>query len=808
MQIKNKISLPIVSFLTLILFSASALANEFNISAVEIFVDKKNETIEGKGSVEALDKEGRVIKADKVKYIKAEELLLAEGFVEVIDPNGNILKTDKLRYDKIKNIIISEKNSVLSINEGYELKTNKILYNITDKIMQSDQNSILSDVDGNIVNLTMFQYDLEKKLFSSIGDIKIVDINNNKYFFKELYVDAVKKEMVGSDIAARLDQESFGVSKNNDPRFVANDIFVSKNKSNFSKAVFTVCKEKKGKCPPWSIQAKKISHDKLKKTIYYDHAILKVYDVPIFYFPKFFHPDPTVKRQSGFLAPFFTDSTSVGAGVGLPYYWAISNNKDITFTPKFYANENLLFLNEYRQAFEKGFLTLDTSYTAGYKNTSSTKTDGSRNHIFADLNINFAEDDTYDSKLDLKIQRTSNDTYFRVHDINTALVDAENTNLENKISYNFSKDDMYVDITATVYENLRKKTKDRYENIFPNIIYGKTFFTENFGSFDFKSNALYKNYDADKHTTLLTNDVLWNPNSFITRGGFVNSLKGQIKNTNYDAKNTTDYKTGGTVNEISGALNFKSSLPLKKEKNNFTKIFSPNLMLRYAPGHMKNLSGEDVTLNYANLYSDNKTSEIEDGLSAILGFDYKINEKTIDGITKQKFSLSVGQVFNHEENKDIPSRSSLDQKMSDIVGEIDYNFSEIGNISYKFSVDHNYNDLNYNEISSSFSFGRIDFNLDYLEEQNHVGDEHYISSGISLGLNENSKLSLSTKKNFKTESTELYNISYQYELDCLTASLVYRREFYEDSDLEENDTLMFTISFVPFTGISTPAYSP
>ena len=111
--------------------------------------------------------------------------------------------------------------------------------------MQSDQNSILSDVDGNTVNLTMFQYDLEKKLFSSIGDIKIVDINNNKYFFKELYVDAVKTEMVGSDIAARLDQESFGVSKNNDPRFVANDIFVSKNKSNFSKAVFTVCKEKK-----------------------------------------------------------------------------------------------------------------------------------------------------------------------------------------------------------------------------------------------------------------------------------------------------------------------------------------------------------------------------------------------------------------------------------------------------------------------------------------------------------------------------------------------------------------------------------
>ena len=36
-----------------------------------------------------------------------------------------------------------------------------------------------------------------------------------------------KKEMVGSDVSAILDQESFGVSDKNDPRFVSNDIFMS-----------------------------------------------------------------------------------------------------------------------------------------------------------------------------------------------------------------------------------------------------------------------------------------------------------------------------------------------------------------------------------------------------------------------------------------------------------------------------------------------------------------------------------------------------------------------------------------------------
>ena len=91
----------------------------------------------------------------------------------------------------------------------------------------------------------MFQYNMKKNLFSSAGEIKIVDANKNKYFFKELHVDTKKKEMIGSDVSVLLDQENFGVSQENDPRFVANDIFMSQNKSNLSKGVFTICQKKK-----------------------------------------------------------------------------------------------------------------------------------------------------------------------------------------------------------------------------------------------------------------------------------------------------------------------------------------------------------------------------------------------------------------------------------------------------------------------------------------------------------------------------------------------------------------------------------
>ena len=804
MQIKNRKSFLFSFFLSFFIFNLNLNAEEFDISAKEILIDKENKIIIGKGSVVAIDSDGKRIDSNKITYEKSREFLLAEGEVKITDINGNILKTDKATYDKMNEIITTYDNTELTLKEGYKLVTKDILYDTEKEILSSNQNSIFTDGDGNIVETSMFQYYLKDNLFSSIGKIKIIDAKKNKYFFKEIHVDTKIKEMVGSEASVVLDQENFGVSPESDPRLVANDIFISKNKTDLSKGIFTVCKKRDDKCPPWSLKAKKITHDKVKKTIYYEHATLKVYGIPIFYFPKFFHPDPTVKRQSGFLTPFFTNTTTVGTGAALPYFWAMNNNKDMTFTPKIYAKENVLFLNEYRQAFKNGFLTLDTSFTQGYKNTSSQKTNGSRNHMFANLDLNFNANESYESNLSVKVQTTNNNTYFRVHDINTELVEAENTDLESEIKYSFSKEDMYLDINTSVYENLREKnSSDKYEYILPNIMYGKTFFSEKFGTIDFKSNAFYSNYETNKRETFLTNDVIWSPSSQITKKGFINKLEGMLRNTNYEARKTDDYKNQGTVNELSGVLSHKTSLPMIKNGINYSNLFSPNFVIRYAPGSMRNLSEESVYLNYTNLYSTNKTAVIENGLSAILGVDFKIDEKGTDNKDREKLSLSLGQVFNYEKNDNMPSKSSLDKKMSDVVGEIHYNFSAIGNIDYKFSLGNNLNDLNYNEVSTKLNFGKVQFNLDYLEQQNHIGNEHYASSGVSLNINDYNKLGFSTKKNFKTNSTELYNLSYQYAVDCLTAGLLYRREFYQDvDDLEPKDSLMFTITFVPFGGVS------
>ena len=47
--------------------------------------------------------------------------------------------------------------------------------------------------------------------------------------------------------------------------------------------------------------------------------------------------------------PQVIDSSSLGLSFKLPYYKVISDNKDLTFSPRIFSENEGLFQNEYRQ---------------------------------------------------------------------------------------------------------------------------------------------------------------------------------------------------------------------------------------------------------------------------------------------------------------------------------------------------------------------------------------------------------------------------------------------------------------------------
>ena len=57
------------------------------------------------------------------------------------------------------------------------------------------------------------------------------------------------------------------------------------------------------------------------------------------------------------------------------------------------------------------------------------------------------------------------------------------------------------------------------------------------------------------------------------------------------------------------------------------------------------------------------------------------------------------------------------------------------------------------------------------------------------------------------EPMHLVLVTLQYLNDCLRAGLVYRREFYTDSEIEPEDSLMFKITLTPFGSINTNSFN-
>ena len=68
-------------------------------------------------------------------------------------------------------------------------------------------------------------------------------------------------------------------------------------------------------------------------------------------------------------------------------------------------------------------------------------------------------------------------------------------------------------------------------------------------------------------------------------------------------------------------------------------------------------------------------------------------------------------------------------------------------------------------------------------------------------------MTFSTKRNLIKDSSEFYDLSYEYINDCLRAGIVYRREFYNDSELETENSLMFRVTLSNFGNINSTSFN-
>jgi len=229
------------------------------------------------------------------------------------------LEGDQLIYDTKGNRVIARGNVQVYYN-NYILTANEVIYDQGANTLTAVGNVTLKDPEGQITRAERY----------TLSD----DFRDG--FVESINIVTKDESRIAGQRANRRDG----------------------NVTEFVNGKFTPCKSADGMPPLWCIGAKRIVHDAQNASVTYQDAQFELFGVPIFYMPYFSHPDPSVKRRSGFLMPEHSSSTALGYGVEIPYYYALAPNYDFLFHPKYLSKQGVLWQGEWRHRLEFGAYTV------------------------------------------------------------------------------------------------------------------------------------------------------------------------------------------------------------------------------------------------------------------------------------------------------------------------------------------------------------------------------------------------------------------------------------------------------------------
>ena len=809
---KNKSLISYIIFLFLLNFTHLQANDPFNFNVTEVEITNEGNFFRGLKRGTAETNNGQtIITADTFEYNKNTNILNAKGNVEIEDKIKEYkIKSSDITYFKNTEKIFSKGKTEAFVQSKYEVFSSDININRILNKLVSQNKTIIIDDEFTQYETDTIDYSIDEYIFKGTNVNVLTNTNSDNdnekefYIFKDGIFNLDKKDFVASDTKIYVKKNIFNDTEN-DPRIYG---VTSKKKgeiTKINKAIFTSCKLTDD-CPPWSIKAKNIIHDQEKKDIIYENPILRVYDFPVFYFPKFSHPDPTVRRRSGFLQPQLNNSDITGSSILLPYFHVLSDTRDFTFKPSIFDSDIYMLQSEYRQKTEKNNFIADFGITKGYQAPGEKK--NNIGHLFTKLTSDLKLDNFVSSSLDLSFQKSTKDTFLKVFETN--LIDI-NQNIKPDASQLKSDVNLYLehenyDFNSgfIAYENLSGLSSDRYQYVLPYYNFSKQLYQNSLVNLNFSSGGSNNLKETNKLESSISNNLDISSIDYFSNTGFKNNFQLYFKNLNSVGKNINTLKSSPQV-QLYNIINLETSLPLIKYDNYFTNIITPRMSFRINPTDMNDASSSSRTLSADNIFDINRLGldDFEQGKSLTLGVDYK--KESLEDINKY-FEFRLAGVLRDEKQDNIPQSSSINQTTSNLFGFAKYNLSENINLDYNFALDNDFNTLEQNSIGLGLAFFPISdekklFNtsFNFSENNGKMGNGNVLSNSTVINFDDNNYLTFETRRNREINFTEYYNLVYEYKNDCLVAGVKFNKSYYQDRDLKPKEELLFTITFFPIT---------
>ncbi|HEX2255567.1 MAG TPA: LPS-assembly protein LptD [Afifellaceae bacterium] len=245
------------------------------------------------------------------------DLSLAGGIES--DPDAQmLLEADELVYDFDRELVTAVGNVRVFYN-GHQVEAAQITYHRASGRLIASGGVRIVEPGGNVITA------------------READITDDfaEGFIESLNVETVERTRFAAESAERREGEV----------------------TVFHRGVYTACEpceDDPTRPPLWQVKASRIIHNQVDKTVTYRHARLEFFGAPVAYFPWFQHPDPTVRRKTGFLTPGFKHKEKLGYGVTTPFFWVTGPNHDITLRPTYYSQQGLLAEGEWRHRLVHG----------------------------------------------------------------------------------------------------------------------------------------------------------------------------------------------------------------------------------------------------------------------------------------------------------------------------------------------------------------------------------------------------------------------------------------------------------------------
>jgi LPS-assembly protein len=555
-----------------------------------------------------------------------------------------------------------------------------------------------------------------------------------------------------------------------------------------NRGIFSSCRDCVGFDgePLWTIRAATVTHNQERREVVYRDATLEVLGVPIAYTPYLSHPDPTVKRKSGFLAPTFGNSSELGASLTTPYFWAISRDKDLTLSPVLYLENYPLLVGEYRQAFGDG--ELRALLSGVYDNTNSDR-ERSRGHIDAEARFDIDENWRWGTNIKL----SSDDTYLERFGFE------DNDTLTSRAFIERFEERNYAVAETIFFQGLRAEDdQDTIPFVLPKVDYNFVGEPGDHGAFmtlDANFQALTRNEGASSQRLSLFGGWHLPHTSSI---GIVTNLSATLQT---DLYNVADVRvpSGDTETGLAGRifpqLVAEWRYPWLRRGASTGILFEPIAALVLAPNggndsRIPNEDSLDVEFDETNLFSPNRFPG-KDRVEGGSRFVYAVRGG-IYGQGGGSSTFIVGQSYNFREDRTFPVGSGLNDHRSDIVGRLTISPNRFLDLVYKTRLDAD--NLSSKRIEIGGAYGpralRVSGTYIFFDETVEFPEREEIFAALSSSITDQWSARIDTRRDLTEDGSTLsWGAGLRYNCDCLDFTIDYRRTFTRDRDVEPEDSI-------------------